>query len=100
MSEQNLEYEPPISPPDDNGFTELGSDVRKTTTTIQLSPENQKSLEELKEALNHDDINATIDQTIVIAREIVEMLTRGDKIVREDRISGKRFQLGLPNEYK
>lgn len=100
MSEQEFEYGPPISPPDDNGFMDPGSDVRGTTTTIQLSPENQKRLEELKEALNHDDIDTTIDQTIVIAREIVEMLKRGDKIVREDRISGKRFQLGLPNEFK
>lgn len=100
MSEQNYEIQPPVSPPADNGFTEPGSDVRRTTTTIHLSPETQRSVQELKEALNHNDFDTTIDHAIVIAREIVEMLTRGDKVVREDRISGKRFQLGLPNEFK
>ena len=60
--------------------------------------QRDRSLEELKEALNHDNNVSTINQAIVIAREIVEMLKRGDKVVREDRISGKRFQLGLPND--
>lgn len=98
MGEQDIEYGPPISQPNDIGLRDPGSDVRGTTVVIKLSPERQESLEELKEALNHDNNVSTINQAIVIAREIVEMLKRGDKVVREDRISGKRFQLGLPND--
>lgn len=42
MGEQDIEYGPPISQPNDIGLRDPGSDVRGTTVVTKLSPERQK----------------------------------------------------------
>lgn len=46
MGEQDIEYGPPISQPNDIGLRVPGSDVRGATIVIKLSHERQESLEE------------------------------------------------------